>query len=82
MTIKELIEHLEGYDNKEQTIAYDLWCIEDVEQQCRDREGIALTQEEKVAVLELMHRKRDCSQGLNWDVLDCCIDMILDERED
>lgn len=87
MKLKELIEHLQNYSDKEQTVAYSLWFIEDVEQQLKDRkifsegrENPVLTHKEKIAVLETMQRRHDCNIGMNWEYIDACIDSVIDDR--
>lgn len=87
MKLKEVIEHLEAYVDKEQECAYSIWFLDDVEQQLMDRkifrhgeEQPKLSVEEMKAVLQYMHNKHDCNIGLNWEFMDACIDWVLDER--
>lgn len=80
MTIKKLIEHLETY-NPNDVIAYDLWVVEDVIYAAKDRsEPIEVTQEQAEEVIRLMNHRKDCNVGLNWDVMNYHLDVIIEEN--
>jgi hypothetical protein len=78
-TVKELKEHLEIYDDAD-VIAWDIWCVEDVEHRECDLE-IELTDTEREAAINLMDRRSDSNIGFNWDVLDACMDEVVSRRE-
>ncbi len=73
MTVKELIEKLQRNFKPDDVIAHDLWQIEDVKNQCKNRD-IELSDQQCVDVLESMEHYKDCTIGLNWDVMDNYID--------
>jgi len=57
------------------------WCVLDVKQQLKDRgKGEKLNVEECRAVLDRCLHRHDATIGLSWDVMDCHIDDILEER--
>lgn len=79
MTIKELIEHLSGYD-PEEVIAYDLWMVEDVIGEGNPRNAYPeVTREQAEEVLLKMNRYKDCNVGLNWDVMNYHLDSVIAE---
>jgi hypothetical protein len=62
------------------TISLD-WCVFDVIQQLKDRgKNEKLNVEECREVLDKCLHRHDASLGLSWDVMDCHIDDILEER--
>lgn len=75
MTVKELIKHLESYD-QDSIIAYDLWQVDDV--LCTHAYG-TVTQEQAEEVLLRMGNNKDCSVGLNWDVLYYHLSNVMEE---
>jgi hypothetical protein len=79
MNIKELIEHLNGYD-PEDIIAYDLWSVEDVTQDGNHYQDYGdVTQEQAEEVLRRMDHHKDCNVGLNWDVMNYHLDNVMSE---
>jgi len=57
------------------------WCVLDVKQQLKERgQGEKLNVEECRAVLDRCLHRHDATIGLSWDVMDCHIDDILEER--
>lgn len=75
MTVAELIEHLQTYDST-QEIAYSLWFIEDIRQQAQD-EGIEITDVQCVEILDRINRWHDATIGINWEVISCHIDSVI-----
>jgi len=79
MNIKELIEHLSGYD-PEDIIAYDLWSVDDVIGDGNHYQDYGvITREQAEEVLHRMERRKDCNIGLNWDVLNYHLDNVMSE---
>lgn len=74
-TVRDLKEHLAKYMEDDDVIAWDIWCVSDVEDEVDRRneyleEGespIELTQEEMNGILEFMHNHKDCEYGLTWN---------------
>ena len=57
------------------------WCVLDVKQQLKDRgKNEKLNTEECRSVLDRCLHRHDATIGLSWDVMDCHIDDILEER--
>jgi hypothetical protein len=56
------------------------WHIDDVAGQAEEM-GETLTEEECRDVLARVMRKHDCNIGINWDVIDYCIEQVIEERE-
>ena len=79
MTIAQLIEHLQGYGDQDEVIAYDLWLADDVLTQARDTDN--LTRSEAEEVLTRIEASKDATVGITWEVLDCHIDNIVQERD-
>jgi len=76
MTVKELIKHLETH-NPEDVIAYDLWSVDDVIGGGHDYPEV--TQEQAEEVLGRMERYKDCTIGMNWDVMNYHLDEVMSE---
>ena len=77
MTVKELIKHLKTY-NPDEVIAYDLWSVDDVMHE-NDSDHVEVTKEQAEEVLGRMQRYKDCTIGMNWDVLNYHLDEVLHE---
>jgi len=84
-TIRDLKNHIDKYMHDDEVIAWDIWCVHDVEDELdrmnenRDDDDpeIILTQEEKEDIIEDMHRYKDCSHGLTWDnIIDGINDIV------
>ncbi len=75
MTPKELIKHLKSFKKQNQVIAYDIWQIEDVKAQAP-----YLTKKQCEKVINAMERRKDANIGLSWDVMDCHIREIKNEK--
>lgn len=82
MTIKELIKHLETY-NPEDVIAHDLWQVDDVRHEGNHHAEYPdeVTQEQAEEVLRRMEHHKDCTVGLNWDVLNYHLDNVMAEEQ-
>jgi hypothetical protein len=76
MTPKELIKHLEAYEPGA-IIAYDIWQVDDVLGSTEEQ----ITREEAEEVIHRMEQNKDCTIGLNWDVLAYHLDNVIDERK-
>lgn len=57
------------------------WHIDDVIEQA-ETHGEQLTEQEARDVLVMVNRKHDCNIGINWDVIDYCIEQVIEEREE
>lgn len=63
------------------TVSFD-WCVTDVKQQLKDRNiKIKFSIEDCREVLDRCLRRHDASLGMSWDIMDCHIDDVLDEKE-
>jgi hypothetical protein len=78
-TVGELIKHLKETYAADDVIAYDLWVTEDVIGRAEEWPGIELSEEQARDILEEVHRHKDCTIGINWDVLDCYIPLPDDD---
>ena len=68
-----------SYKDKEE-ILFILWTSEDVKS--RENElGINLTPEERTKVLSRIDKDGTTGIGINWDVVDCYIYKIREERD-
>jgi hypothetical protein len=56
------------------------WHIDDVAMQAESM-GETLTEDECRDVLERIMRRHDCNIGINWDVIECWIEQVIEERE-
>lgn len=73
-TVKELKESLADMPD-DRAVAWSLWHVEDV-MSLYDQ----LTLQEAEQVLEAVHRQQDASIGINWDVLQTHIGLMLADR--
>ena len=63
------------------TISFD-WSVLDVRQQLKDRNiKIKFSAEDCREVLDRCLRRHDASLGMSWDIMDCHIDDLLDEKK-
>lgn len=76
MTPKELIKHLETFEDQDALIAYDIWQIEDVQTQAPH-----LTEEQCADVINEMEHRKDACIGLSWDVMDVYIWRVEEENK-
>ena len=51
------------------------WHIEDVKAQAKERH-INITDEQAREILQAMKKNHDCNIGINWEVIDCRLDML------
>lgn len=58
-----------------------IWGIEDVLGRAEEQE-IPLTEDEARDILSWMDRKHDADIGINWDTIDCYIDMYVEGRNE
>ena len=79
LTVKDLIKHLQQKDQDE-VIAYSLWSWEDAQMRAKDID-IELTDEESKEAISRVETHKDSSIGISWDVLDCHIIDINNERD-
>jgi len=67
-----------NYEDGEELL-FILWNKEAVK--CRENElGITLTPEERTKVLNRIEQDKTADLGINWDVIDCYIYKIREER--
>lgn len=88
MTIKELIQKLESYENKNDQICAILWNEDDVRSRNCDDNGIdelddnfkgeKLTSKQIGSVLSLLDSCHDAEYGVNWDSIDNHLEAIID----
>lgn len=57
-----------------------VWCVEDVMGMLEDDDR-QLSEEEARIVLQNVDRCHDASIGINWDAIDCHIDMFISDRD-
>ena len=60
--------------------AYAIWRTDDVGTKASEM-GVKLGEGEAAEVLELMHRKHDCTIGMNWDVMGYWIREVVGRRK-
>ena len=72
---KELAEDTTSSDGEEISIK---WHIADVIERSRER-GINLSGQQAKEILSNIKDKHDATIGVNWDVIDVCVDFYLDE---
>ena len=62
------------------TISFD-WCVEDVKQQLKDKKiKIKFSMEDCREVLDRCLRRHDATIGMSWDIMDCHINDIIEEK--
>ena len=78
-TVKELIELLERFHKPDEVIAYSLWTREDVKAVASGWNGKKhkLTRKQVDLVLQWINRRWDANIGINWDLIDFAIGVIL-----
>lgn len=64
-------------DNDGKTIAH-VWHVDDVMSRARERH-INLSDQQCLEILAKIDKGKDASIGINWDVLDVCTDMYIEE---
>ena len=76
MKASDLIERLKALDPNTKVIE-NYWCEEDITLRAEDR-GIKLTDEQIDKIILLIEKTFDASLGINWDVIDCATDNVLE----
>jgi hypothetical protein len=61
--------------------AWDMWMVEDVQDRAKQFHDKEISKKDAERVLEKMDSDKDCNIGLNWDVMDFCMDGILKEKK-
>lgn len=75
-TVTETRRHLKGIKGH---VAVAIWCREDVIERAKVQ-GIQLGEKAADDILDYLDRKQDASLGINWDTLDCFIDIWKDDH--
>lgn len=84
--VKTVLEEVEKfcftYGEKDPNVNCYGFNINDINERIEDvYENVSLTLEEKQRVLALMESEGDVSIGIDWDLMDYCIDIVIDERK-
>ena len=79
MKVKDLIKHLKKYNEPDDEIAYQIWTTEDVDTVAEELE-VALTDEEKIMVIQNLNNNSDANSGMSWTDLEFEIDRIIERR--
>ena len=66
---------------KKQDIIPVFWCKDDVIGICQDN-NLDLYEEDIEEICVRLERFHDATEGINWDVIKCQIQMVIDEREE
>jgi hypothetical protein len=72
--------HMEQKPDDEWVLRDD-WHVEDVESRL-EYFGFELTEKECIEVLQLVAKTFDAEQGINWDSIDCAIDVLFGYRKE
>ena len=75
MKVKDFITHLQQYYPPEEKILCIVWQVDDVLYRA-DELGIEITEEEAEEILNVMNHHHDACIGINWDVIDCHLQML------
>jgi hypothetical protein len=86
--VSELISMLQNQYKPDDIIAYDIWSVEDVDNEIYDRNHccdddadiIEMTQAEKETVIEWLHSEND--GGLTRELFDLQFDEVLEKQEE
>ena len=76
MKIKDLIKHLQTYDEND-TVASSIWLAEDVLSIAHEL-GKTLSRQQANEALNFIERKQDANVGINWDIIKDAIDCQLE----
>lgn len=88
-TVRDLKNHIDKYMHDDDVIAWDIWCVHDVEDELdrmnedrdNDEPEIILTHEEKKDIIENMHQYKNCAYGLTWgNIIDGINDIVRRRR--
>jgi hypothetical protein len=74
--VKDIIERLQTRDPEEE-IAVSIWSADDVKNTSENDTNIILTDEQATAIIKEVDHYHDACVGINWDVIQCHIDMFL-----
>jgi len=75
-TVREIIESLEKYKDKDQVVLMPLWGIDDV---LSLKVAESATKEQASRALVLAGRSHDGEHGINWSVLENAIETVMSE---
>jgi ribose 5-phosphate isomerase len=74
-TVKKIIENLSSSYKSDDHVAVAVWSIEDVMIQAKER-GMKITKKQANDVLDFINDKQDATQGINWTIIDCVLDIF------
>jgi hypothetical protein len=63
-----------------QTVVVERWLGLDIEELASDEFGMNLLPDQTLQVMNLMVKGFDAHNGINWDTVKCCIEIVLDGR--
>jgi hypothetical protein len=74
-------EHVEDYldDIGKGNVIASIWMIEDVQGRAEES-GYFLTDDECRDVLSYLNNKHDACIGINWDVIDYWVEVVVNDR--
>jgi hypothetical protein len=76
--INKLPSGIQSFNPNEDVAA--IWSILDVQYQAKERD-LELTDIEAKDILDDMYHNHDATIGINWDVIDCYLDLFEQEKE-
>jgi len=74
-TVKEIVNWLLRHYSPDEHVAVDIWCVEDVLERAEER-GIKISRKGAEEIIDEVHRRRDSTIGINWDVIDSFLDEV------
>ena len=77
----ELLEFIEKLPDDGRPFAHAIWQRDDVVAWAMEQ-GIGITDVEADSVIEAMDREHDAEVGLNWNVLDSCLNALVETRKE
>lgn len=80
MKVSELIRNLQEWHSPDDEVAVAIWVVDDVLNQANES-GQVITESEATEILKIVDRMHDASIGINWDNIDCHIDMFVMDRK-
>lgn len=80
MKVSELIRNLQEWHSPDDEVAVAIWVVDDVLNQANES-GQVITENEATEILKIVDRMHDASIGINWDNIDCHIDMFVTDRK-
>ena len=78
---QDMLNDNTGANPEDIHIAYAIWNAEDVEGEGKAA-GLDLDAEEIGDILDLVHDKQDCNDGITWATIGGAIDIIAERREE